>query len=79
MPKKLLARLDEMEISLKDDEDFIKLMDEFTATLYTTGSVSEELQLKIHDHLEKRFPRIKKGKRRAKPNGLKQTNIEVLD
>ncbi len=79
MPKKLLARLDEMEDALKEDADFIKLMDEFTAVLYTSGSVPEELQLKIHDHLEKRFPRIKKGKRRAKPNGPKQANIEVLD
>jgi len=69
------TRLEEMEEAVKDDPEFLALMDEFTTTLYKTGTVSDELQMKIHDHLDKRFPLIKKGKRRKKKeNGPEQTN-----
>jgi hypothetical protein len=75
LSKKLQTRLEEMEEAVKDDPVFLALMDEFTATLYTKGEVSVELQMKIHDHLDKRFPLINKGKRRKKKeDGPKQLN-----
>lgn len=75
LSKRLQTRLNEMEESLKEDSEFKLLMDEFTETLYKSGTVSEELQVKIHSHLEKRFPRIRKGKRRKKKTDeLKQVN-----
>ena len=63
--KQIENRLKDMQIALETDEVYKQLTDEYTWYMLAKGEVPQELAKKIHDHLQMKFPVIKKTRRKA--------------